>query len=847
MTLLQCCVCRALAVVLFCAEACGQQQQQLPQPAALPALRGFTVPSDSDLSIVRDTNPTKPFSVTGPQGALLGEQDGSFEGWIFPWKIFSNMRIAARMQDYPVPIDVNEYAASIKVQPDRTIITYSHANFTIRETLLAPTQPAEGTGIAAYFEVEAIRPMDLTFSFTPEMKVIWPAPSDDIPSPEWVKTTGGSGFYMLHLNFPDHASAVAMPGAEPGILEPYQERPKTYPLQFVEHFDPARDAHTIYPLLISLSETFNTSTKQALGSALLAQENAFAATVLANRASYQNFLQRHVSIQTPDPLLDESLEWAELAIEQLRVKTVPAHGETALVAGFYTSGDSARPGFGWFFGRDALFALYAVNSFGDFQLSRDEMNFLFRRQRSDGKIMHEWSQAADLVAWDKLPYEWASSDATPLAIMEMRDYLNTSGDLLFIQQHWDNLAKAWTFETTHDSDGDGIYENTEGSGWVESWPPGMPHQEIYLASVDQQASTAFASLAAATGHKELADAATQRATHIKAQIEAEYYLPKQQSYAFSRNANGTTDDSVTIFPSIAWWDGTFGLERANPLLSRWASSEFSTDWGTRDLSPSSPFYDPISYHQGTVWPLYTGWASLAEYRAGRPLSGYAHLKQNSNLTWAQDLGAVTELLSGEFFHPLGRSTSHQLWSSAMVVVPILRGMFGLAWNAEHDSLDVSPHLPATWDHATVRNVALGEARTDLTFTRTNGALVVSATHGVKLTSSISGARNSAGTLVLPLPPVEIYLSSELPDPGSTTTQAKVIDERQQDCSATFRLAGVAGTTQTVQVRANNSRLHVLLNGRPLAGEANADRDLKSIQISFPAGSGYVETELRFSW
>src|SRR6202040_3766201 len=111
-----------------------------------------------------------------------------------------------------------------------------------------------------------------------------------------------------------------------------------------------------------------------------------------------------------------------------------------------------------------------------------------------------------------------SADATSLLLMASADYLKISGDSPFIQANWDALHKAWSFETSHDSDGDGIYENTEGSAWVESWPPGMPHQEIYLAAVDQQASTAFAKLAHATGHEVVAVAAQQRAAHIKAQI-----------------------------------------------------------------------------------------------------------------------------------------------------------------------------------------------------------------------------------------------------------------------------------------------------------------------------------------
>ena len=96
--------------------------------------------------------------------------------------------------------------------------------------------------------------MTLTFQFTPEMKRMWPALSDDRSGAEWVKTPTG-GFYVLHLNFPDHAAAVEMPGAEPGILAPYQERAKTYPPQFVLHFDPAHDANKLFPLLMATADT----------------------------------------------------------------------------------------------------------------------------------------------------------------------------------------------------------------------------------------------------------------------------------------------------------------------------------------------------------------------------------------------------------------------------------------------------------------------------------------------------------------------------------------------------------------------------------------------------------------
>jgi glycogen debranching enzyme len=189
-------------------------------------------------------------------------------------------------------------------------------------------------------------------------------------------------------------------------------------------------------------------------------------------------------------------------------------------------------------------------------LTRGELNFLIKRQSREGKIIHEWAQTAELVDWESLPYAYASADANPLLLMASEDYLKTSGDTRFIQKNWDALERTWVFETSHDSDGDGIYENTEGSGWVESWPPGMPHQEIYLAALDQQASTAMAELAKATGHMDISRQAANRAAKIGDTIEKEYLLPGGGFYAFSRNANGSVDASPTIFPSVASWDGS---------------------------------------------------------------------------------------------------------------------------------------------------------------------------------------------------------------------------------------------------------------------------------------------------
>jgi glycogen debranching enzyme len=792
------------------------------------AAPGFTLPA-SPLTITRSAHPHRPFTVAGEMGAIFGQGDGSFEAWVFPVKVASHFRIAAELADYPIPIELNEYAADIEVHPDRTTITYSHAAFTVKQHMFS----GRGSGAAGpvlFFEIASVRPLLLTFRFTPDMLRMWPAPNFGIPSADWVKT-GESGYYILHTDNEAFLGAIGMPGAVPGILAPYQERPRTYPLELRLAFDPKTQSGRFFPLLMATGASAAVLSKQ-----LTELNGTWAAQYRQTTDYYARFFDRRLIAETPDASFDLALKWAELAMDQAQVRF---HNEIGLVAGYYSSADSARPGFGWFFGRDTLFSLYAVNSYGDFPLSRRALEFLLRRQREDGKIMHEYSQTADLVDWKATPYFYAAADAAPLLVMTMWDYLRSSGDLDFLRAHWSEVKKAWAFTRAHDSDGDGIYENTEGSGWVESWPSGMPHQEIYLAAVDQQSCTAMAKLSALMADARLAQAARSQADLIQAKLSSEYFDSQKQFYSFSRNPDGSLDRTATAFPAVAWWDGTLQLPRAGTMLERWASTEFSTGWGMRDVGRNESIYDPMSYHQGSVWPLYTGWTALAEYRTGRPFAGYAHLMQNAGMTFTQDLGAVTELLSGDFFQPFGRSSSHQLWSSAMVVAPAVRGLFGVEADALHHTLQVRPQLPATWESAVLRHVAVGTASFDLTFRKQEGKLIVEAASGepqllcLTARGECSATSSRTHVLELNLPAFEVYVPHALPPAGSLTLGAKILAQSSDG----FEVEGPAGSTSELDIRF--ARNPARTEGGALQG--------KKLTVRFPAGEGYQRTSVRFIW
>ena len=774
----------ALTAILFtiCAIACGQDLQWTTTTGL-----SFT---DQGAVIVRPTEEQEPFTVAGERGVLVGQQSGELEAWVLPVKLLSHMTIEARVEGYSVPLKLNEMAREIEVRPDRTTITYSHIALVVRQIMFSPDKAPEGTGPVVLFSIDALHPTELTFRFQGDLRAMWPQLSSGNPSPEWVKTSDGSGYYVLHSDFDNFSGAFTIPGSQPGILAPYQERPQTHPLELILHVDPKTDRGKLFPLLMAIGQDKEHASSAALGAKLAELDAQLPSLYASHAAQYQAREQERMELDSPDSTLNAEFGWAETSIEQLRART--PDGGTAFVAGYYASGDSARPGFGWFFGRDALYTLFALNSYGDFADVRSELAYLALHQRDDGKIMHERSQTAQNTNWEALPYQYAAADATPLFLLAMDDYVRSSGDTEFLQRYADAVRKAWQFEITHDSNGDGIYDNAQGTGWVESWKGVYPQQEIYLALLDEQASTAMSHLARELKQPEAATQAEQRALRIRGTIQSEYFSSQDDRYAFSHNKEGN-DGTDTIFPSIAWWTDAKGLDHGEASLRAWASHRFDTDWGTRSVAEDDPRFDPMSYHEGSVWPLFTGWTALAEYLGGHPLAGYAMTMQNARLTYAQDPGAVTELLSGEFYEPFGRSTSHQLWSSAMVIVPIVRGMFGLQVNALTHTVHVAPQFPAHWDEAALRKVHVGDSVVDLVFQRAPESWTVRLKQRSGPPVKLEGAGSNSDMLHLPAPAVEVELPDQSLVRGDRTHAIKVLSDTRDTHLLKLELEAPAGS------------------------------------------------------
>lgn len=693
---------------------------------------------ESGLKLERHTESGAFYDVTGRRSAVFGYENRASEAWVYPLKILDDFNLSFQLEGYPLEISASDIAAHIDVRPEATIFTYSHSAFTARQIIFTPV---DEPGIIMLLDVQSVLPVKVTWSFRPRLRLMWPAGSMT-SNLSWVEN---ERVYHITEETNRYVGIVGSPSARDISVMPYQEEPRDVPVKFVvESSVDAMHAQFI-PIIITGSVEGLAPAKATYNRLLKSIQPLYEKNV----DYYRKFLAETVNVQTPDKRLDEAFQWAKIGVEK-GVTTNPFLG-TGLVAGFRTSGESERPGFGWFFGRDALWTTLAINSYGDFATTRTALNFLKKFQRADGKIPHEISQSASLIDWfNKYPYPWASTDATPLYVIAHADYWQASGDAELIRANWESIVKAYRFSEATDTDQNGLIENTKfGHGWVEGGALSPPHEEIYLQGLWIEASRNMAQLASLMGDTALAESARANAERTRLAMEQTYWLSERNFYAFATSLPRTTEpiaepgpyrtirqarlnemrqarliDEDTVLPAVPLWWHTMENEHAQAEIDHLGSGNIATDWGARLLSNQSKLYDPLSYHYGSVWPLFTGWAAMGAYSYGRPHVGYQALMANSLLTFQGALGYITELLSGDFNAAFGRSSHHQIWSEAMVVTPAMRGLCGLQASDGGKSIKFAPQLPINWEHLEVKNYVTGGARFDFSLKKSSGQMSV---------------------------------------------------------------------------------------------------------------------------
>ncbi|HZU28358.1 MAG TPA: hypothetical protein VFA04_22715, partial [Bryobacteraceae bacterium] len=666
------------------------------------------------LSITRAVRPWEFVDAAGPRSGIWGAQDGTMEAWVYPLKICRDLRFEFRVDNQPIPGAA--IAREVSTSPGRFSLTFTGDNFRVIARYAAA---ADSPGALIYIEAHSTQPLEIRVRFRRDFQLMWPA-SMGTTYAQWDKAAhayrfGADGYpYAAVLGSPD---AILL---DDEYATNYSTSPETaFSLGVVK----GDGAYTI-----------------AIAGSMKSRDDAFAtyehlladppAVLAAVDAYYQQYLARTVSLDLPDRDLQRAYDWSRISMFEGLVEN-PLMGR-GLVAGIGPSKGVYRPGFAWFFGRDSFWTSFALISSGDFQSADDAIRFIAKFQREDGKIPHEISQSAALLDWFKqFPYGYASADATPLFVIIVRDYTEASGDPRLATDLWPRLQKAMDFMRAN-ADPLGFPKNYEvGHGWIEGGPMLPVRTEYYQAALGVEALRSMSVLARLHGDAEMASSLDADYRAKRSLLDETYWDMNIGAYSYAINVRGEQKHQTYSIATVPMWFDLADPAHAQREIELLSDEAFEADWGARIISRHAANYGPEGYHYGTVWPLFTGWASVGEYRYHAAQSGWANLQANAELTM-EGLGNTTEVVSGMTYSPLSTASPHQIWSAAMVVSPLLRGLFGLSVDAAENTINLRPHLPASWDHFGIMGIHAGESTVDLSWRRVAGASVLHiANHGEK--------------------------------------------------------------------------------------------------------------------
>lgn len=673
-------------------------------------IKKFPIPTNP-IALSRDVRRGTYFDAAGRRAAILGVEEGRFEAWVYPMKLFHDCRLTVSIEGGDGNIDLANYARSVTAKPESFTITYAHPQFSIREIVFSPI---DEPGSVILFDIDTARPLTLMVSFVPDLRPMWPAGLGG----QYAAWNQQEKFFVISESRRKFNGLIGSPLAASGSSTPAHML-GAGSVHFEIKIDPKQVRSEFIPIII----TGNTDGRERA----VEQYKKLASNIepLYNQTveHYRKLREERTSVRTPDTKYDLAFEWAKAALDKGLV-TNPDLG-TGLIAGLGLSTDSARPGFGWFFGGDAFINSYAFSGYGDFETTRQAFKFLRKQQRADGKMMHELSQSGGMIRWfEDYPYGYYHADTTPLYIIASDEYLIQSGDRVFLKESWDSLKKAYSYCVSADKNGDGLMENTVaglGASELGSLQENLL-TDVFLGAATAQAMRAMARMADLARDEETKKDAQARFERALATLNGAYWDQQLGRYVFAITTGGGQNPEQTAWPSVALAFHLFAEQQSGGTLRSLASNEISTDWGTRMLANTSRAYDPIAYNNGGVWPFLTGFVALGEYEYHHSISAFHHLIQTARLAQADALGFSSEIWSGDYYRPLDTSVPHQLFSSSPIISTFIRGMMGLRGDDINKRLTIAPHLPAAWESVDVKRYRVGNQSFLISIRKTAGSI-----------------------------------------------------------------------------------------------------------------------------
>lgn len=383
----------------------------------------------------------------------------------------------------------------------------------------------------------------------------------------------------------------------------------------------------------------------------------------------------------------------------------------------------------------------------------------FERDAEPGKILHE-TRRGEMAALGEVPFRryYGSADATPLFVMLAGAYARRTGDLELIRKLWPHIELALTWmETYGDRDHDGFVEyyrlspkGLVNQGWKDSGdsvfhedgelatgPIALCEVQGYVYAARREAS----GLAAALGFREESERLDALAESIRQRFEDRFWCEDLECYALALDGEKRPCKVLASNAGHCLWTGIADPVRADRLVRRMEREDFDSGWGIRTLAAGQTRYNPMSYHNGSVWPHDNAILAAGFARYGCKESAIRVLSGLFDASLFLDLCRLPELFCGFERTPGAGPTAYpvacspQAWAAGSVFM-LLQACLGLGVDGARSRVSFDhPALPRSLEEITIHDLRVGQGTVALMirrYERDVGIDVLDRTGGVQV-------------------------------------------------------------------------------------------------------------------